>query len=150
MTGAQFPLPVIDDIDTGGHWQAVLRREIAIRVCAGCGEVLHMPTAYCHACGGWNTKWQVVAPRGILYSWTTVYRQIHPAFAAPYTVVLVELTDLPAARLVGHLPGEPDLVAGLEMMATFMDIGDMRVPVWRPAGWPPDAAGAERGQAGQP
>ena len=57
-----------------------------------------MPKAYCHGCGGWSTEWRVVAPRGTLYSWTTVFRQIHPAFLAPYTIALVELTDLSAAR----------------------------------------------------
>jgi len=133
MTDSVFPAPVLDDVDTGGHWQAIQRHELAIRVCTRCGQVLHVPTAYCHACGGWATSWQVVAPRGKLYSWTTVYRQIHPAFPAPYTLVLVELTELPSARLVGHLPGAPELVAGQAMVATFTQVGDISVPVWRPA-----------------
>lgn len=129
----ELALPAVDDLDTGGHWQAARRHELAVRVCARCGRVLHMPKAYCHACGSWDTRWQVVAPVGRLYSWTTVLRQIHPAFPAPYTIVLVELADVPAARLVGHLPGAPELTAGLPMVATFKDIGGISLPVWRPA-----------------
>ncbi len=132
VTRPDPPLPVVDDVDTGGHWEALARHELAIRACATCGQVLHVPKAYCHACGGWSTEWRVVAPRGTLYSWTTVFRQIHPAFPAPYTIVLVEVTDLPGARLIGHLPGEPDLVAGMEMEATFVDFDDVSLPVWHP------------------
>lgn len=97
VTRPDPPLPVVDDVDTGGHWEALACHELAIRACATCGQVLHVPKAYCHACGGWSTEWRVVAPRGTLYSWTTVFRQIHPAFPAPYTIVLVEVTDLPGA-----------------------------------------------------
>jgi hypothetical protein len=64
-----------------------------------------------------------------------VEHQVHPAFPAPYTVVLVELDGTDGARLVGHLPGRPDLVAGQAMVVRFEDAGEgVVLPQWIPAG----------------
>jgi uncharacterized protein len=121
---AERPLPVIDDPDTGGFFESAARGELALRACTGCGAVLHLPRAYCHHCGSWETTWRPVAGRGRLYSWTTVEHQVHPAFPVPYTIVLVDLADEPGARLVGWLPGSPELEAGMEMQATFEPVTD--------------------------
>lgn len=112
-------MPVIDDLDTGGFFEAAARGELTVCACTACGAVLHLPRAYCHRCGSWETTWRPVAGRGRLYSWTTVEHQVHPAFPVPYTIVLVELADEPAARLVGWLPGRPELEPGMEMRASF-------------------------------
>jgi uncharacterized OB-fold protein len=127
------PLPVTDDVDTGGVFAAAARGELAIRMCADCAAVLHVPVAYCHRCNSWNTNWQPVRGTGRLYSWTVVEHQVHPAFPAPYTVVLVELDDHPEARLVGQLPGRPELTVGQPMEAWFERLSDDAVlPQWRP------------------
>ncbi len=125
------PLPVTDDIDTGGFFEAAQRNELAIRVCDGCGAVLHMPRAYCHTCGSWEGHWQPVTGRGRVYSWTTVEHQVHPAFPVPYTVVLIQLDDVPA-RLIGYLPGAPELVEGQPMEVWFETLDDgVVLPQWR-------------------
>jgi hypothetical protein len=127
------PLPVDDDIDTGGFFEAARREELAIRVCDGCGAVLHMPRAYCHTCGSWAGHWQPVSGRGRVYSWTTVEHQVHPAFPVPYTVVLIQLDDV-QARLVGHLPGASELVEGQPMEVWFETLDDgVVLPQWRTA-----------------
>ncbi len=132
---AQRPLPVTEDRDTGGFWAAAREHRLVVRTCAQCGAVLHMPRSYCHSCGTWSEQWTDVAPRGKLYSWSTVEHQVHPGFPVPYTVVLVELDDRPGVRLVGQLPGTPELHAGQAMEAWFDDIDDTTtVPQWRPAG----------------
>ena len=134
-------LPVDDDRDTAGFFEAARRGELAIRVCSQCGAVLHMPRAYCHTCGSWDGRWQPVSGRGEVYSWTVVEHQVHPAFPAPYTVVLVELDDLPA-RLIGYLPGTPELAEGQAMEVWFetLDHGVV-LPQWKPVGSSPDARG---------
>jgi len=125
------PLPVDDDVDTGGFFEAARRHELAIRICDGCGAVLHMPRAYCHTCGSWAGHWQPVAGRGRVYSWTTVEHQVHPAFPVPYTIVLIQLDDV-RARLVGHLPGAPELVEGQPMEVWFETLDDgVVLPQWR-------------------
>lgn len=145
MTRPERPLPVTDDHDTGGFWEATRRGQLAIRTCAGCGHVLHLPKAWCDACGGWDTHWRVVAPTGTLYSWTTTERALRPGFDPPYTVVLVELDDAPGARLVGHLDGRPDLHIGMAMRVRFERIDDDVVLArWEPVpdDVPATAAGA--------
>jgi uncharacterized OB-fold protein len=128
------PVPCTDDPDTGGFWEAAARGELAIRVCSDCGQVLHLPKAYCHGCGSWNTAWQVVAPTGTLYSWTTTERELRPGFVPPYTIVCVELDDAPGVRLVGYLDGRPQLESGMPMSATFeVAQGGVVIPQWQPA-----------------
>jgi uncharacterized OB-fold protein len=126
-------LPVNDDRDTGGFFEAARREELVVRVCDACGTVLHLPRAYCHTCGSWDGHWQPTSGRGRLYSWTTVEHQVHPAFPVPYTIVLIQLDDVPA-RFVGYLPGAPDLAAGQLMEVWFEALDDRTVlPQWRPA-----------------
>ena len=128
------PVPVADDRDTGGFFAAAARGELVVRRCAACARVLHLPRAYCAACGSWEGEWMPVTGRGHLYSWTVAEHAVHPAFEAPYTIVLVELDDEPRVRLVGHLPGAPELVAGQPMEAWFETVDDGTVLVqWRPA-----------------
>jgi uncharacterized OB-fold protein len=127
------PMPVVDDRDTGGIFEAARRGELVIRMCNSCDAVLHVPVAYCHHCGSWDGRWQVAAGTGRLYSWTVVAHQVHPAYPVPYTVVLVELDDHPEARLVGQLPGRPELEPGQPMEAWFERVSDdVVLPQWRP------------------
>ena len=126
-------LPVVDDRDTAGFFEAARDGRLAIRMCNGCDAVLHMPRAYCHHCGSWDGRWQPVAGTGTVHSWTVVDHQVHPSFPVPYTVVLVDLDDVPA-RLVGHLPGTPDLHVGQPMRVWFETLADgVVLPQWAPA-----------------
>ncbi len=59
-----------------------------------------------------------VAGTGTVYSWTVVEHRTHAAFDVPYTAVLVQLDDAPA-RLVGHLPGRPEIRAGQAVRVRF-------------------------------
>ena len=74
---------------------------------------------YCGACQGTDTTWREVAPTGTVHSWTVTRQQLHPAFPVPYTLVLVDLDELPGVRLVGHLDGVPELAPGLACRARF-------------------------------
>jgi uncharacterized protein len=127
------PLPVVDDHDTGGFWEAARRGELVVRRCDSCGTVVHMPMAHCHVCGGWEGHWEPVSGRARVHSWTVVDHQVHPAFPAPYTIVLVDLDDHPGVRFVGHLPGAADLIAGEPVRVRFEELGDGTVlPQWEP------------------
>ncbi len=126
-------VPRDDDRDTGGFFQAARRGELVVRMCNGCDGLLHMPRAYCHTCGSWDGRWQSVAGTGSVYSWTVVTHQVHPFFPVPYTVVLVQLDDVPAARLVGHLPGAYPITAGQPMRVWFETVADgVVIPQWKP------------------
>lgn len=127
-------LPVDDDRDTGGFFEAARRGELVVRACASCGTILHLPRAYCRTCGSWEGHWQPVAGTARLHSWTVVEHQVHPAYPTPYTVVLVELDDAPGVRFVGDVPGRPDLTAGMAMRVRFDEFdGGVTLPQWEPA-----------------
>jgi uncharacterized protein len=126
-------LPVDDDPDTGGFWAAARDHRLVIRVCDGCGAVLHVPRAYCHTCGSWEGHWQPVSGRGRLYSWTVAEHQVHPAYPVPYTIVLVELDDLPHVRMVGSVPGTPELADNQPMQVWWEELDDgVVLPQWEP------------------
>jgi uncharacterized OB-fold protein len=75
-----------------------------------------------------------VSGRAHLYSWTVAEHQVHPSYPVPYTIVLVELDDAPGVRLIGNLPGGPQLVEGMPMQVRFETIDDGAViPQWDPA-----------------
>lgn len=124
------PLPVVDDRDTGGFFEAAGRGELVIRECLDCGFILHLPRAICEQCHSSNTAWRTVRPRGRIYSYSTLERQAHPAFPAPYTVILVELDDVPHARLAGSLPGIPDIAIGMPVSGYFETVGDAPILRW--------------------
>jgi uncharacterized OB-fold protein len=126
-------LPVVDDRDTGGFFEAARRGELVVRACSSCGAVLHVPRAYCKHCGSWEGEWKQVAGTGTLHSWTVVDHQVHPGYPVPYTIVLVDLDDAPV-RLLGHVPGSPDLHDGLPMRVRFDEVADgVVLPQWEPA-----------------
>jgi uncharacterized OB-fold protein len=130
---ADRPVPNTTDPDTGGHFRAAREGELAVRACTHCGQVLHLPKAYCHGCGSWETAWRSVRPAGTLWSYTTTHRQLRAGFDAPYTVVVVDLDEVPGTRLIGHLPGAPELTIGMPMRATFERLDDeVSLPRWEP------------------
>lgn len=132
MTEARL-IPVDDDLDTGPFFAAARRGELAVQHCTRCDSVLHVPKAYCHRCGSWDTGWTVVPGRGELHSWTVVTHQVHPAYPVPYTVVLVKVDDC-GVNLVGSLPGRPTLRLGQPMEVWFDAVGEgVVLPNWRPA-----------------
>lgn len=132
-TPTSRPLPVVDDDETGGFWRAAAEHRLAVRQCGNCSAILHLPKSFCHHCESWDALWRDVSPRGSLYSWTVVRHAIHGAFPAPYTVVLVALDEFPDVRFVGHLPGTPDLSAGIPMHVRFEDVEPgVTIPQWEP------------------
>jgi uncharacterized OB-fold protein len=133
MSDTARVLPVEDDRDTAGFWEAARRKELVVRVCDSCATVLHMPRAYCNHCGSWEGSWKQVSGRGRLHSWTTVTHQVHPSFPVPYTILLVQLEDEPSVRYIGNLPGAPELQEGQELEVWFEELEDgTTIPQWRP------------------
>jgi uncharacterized OB-fold protein len=125
------PTPVTDDPDTGGFFEAAQRGALAVQFCSKCDTPVHLPRPRCLSCGSDELRWGEVNPNGRVYSWTVVAHQVHPAFSTPYTVVLVELADHPAVRLLGHLDGTPDLAVGRSVRATFHPQGPgPAIPHW--------------------
>jgi len=127
-------IPVCDDIDTAGFFEAARQHRLVVRTCGRCQASIHMPVAHCARCGSWEGYWRDVPGRGRLHSWTVVEHQVHPAYPVPYTIVLVDLEGADGVRLVGRLAGAPPLFDGQAMQVQFDSLGDdVVLPNWRPA-----------------
>jgi uncharacterized OB-fold protein len=129
---AEAPLPVTSDPDSQGFFEAAERGELALRFCCACGHTIHLPMSVCDQCHSWNTEWRTVRLRGKVYTFTIAERQVHPAFPAPYAVVLVELDDAPEARLLSHMPGTPALHIGMPVEGFFERVQSVNLLRWRP------------------
>jgi uncharacterized OB-fold protein len=94
--------------------------------CASCGERIFYPRTVCPACTSVDLRVARSAGRGIIHSFTTMYRAGNPTFAddVPYTVVLVDLDE--GVRVIGDLVGsEPNSVEiGLPVEVFFDDVTD--------------------------
>jgi uncharacterized OB-fold protein len=135
MAATGGPLPVVNDPDTAGHFEAAARGVLALCVCSKCATVLHLPRAYCFNCGSHDVEWRAFSGAATLYSWTVVERQLMAAFPAPNTVVVVQLDDAPSVHLIGQLPGRPELRASMPMRVTFDHLADgVVMPNWEVAG----------------
>ena len=131
--GPRRVLPVVDDRDTGGLFEAAREGRLVVRFCQSCDRPLHLPRAYCYHCGSWDTGWREVGGLGTLYAWTVVEHGVHPAWEVPYTVVLVDVDGAPGVRLVGNLPGRPALRVGQAMEVWFDEMGEgVVIPNWVP------------------
>ena len=129
---AAAPLPFVADRETHAFFDAAKEGRLVYRACNDCGRGLHPPTEHCPWCGGWNTAWRTAKGTGRLHAWTTVTHQVHPGFPTPYTLVVVELDDTPDVRMMGRLPGEPQLSAGMPMQVWFEALRDgSMLPNWK-------------------
>lgn len=127
-------LPVEWDRDTGAFFAAARERRLIWRRCNGCGRGNHVPTTACRFCGGTDTEWRQARGTGRLFSRTTVMHQVHPAWPAPYTIVVVTLDEAPDVRLTGRIDSAEAPEIGAAMQVWFEDIDEGRVlPNWRPA-----------------
>jgi hypothetical protein len=131
-------VPVDDDPDTAGFFEAARRGRLALRRCSDCLKVIHMPCGFCRWCESWNVEWHEFDPTATLYSWTTVVHQVHPAYPVPYTILVVELVAERGVHLLGRADGAPaGLAAGQRMEFWIEQLdggGDRLVPMpnWRP------------------
>jgi uncharacterized OB-fold protein len=123
--------PVVDDHDTAGFFDAAGRGVLAIRRCTRCRAALHVPVPVCPYCASAEGAWEPAGTTGTVYSWTVVEHQVHPAFPVPYTVLLVELDELPGVRVLGHLPGRHEPGTGHPVRVRFdpLDEGSA-LPQW--------------------
>ncbi len=98
--GVPLPYPARDR-DTTPFWEAQDRHELCFQRCAQCGHVRYPVGPLCPECRSFDFEWSQSSGKGVIYSYTVVRHQTHPAFPAPYTVLLVELEEGP--RLIAQL-----------------------------------------------
>lgn len=118
MTGV--PRPDREDPLFSPFWDGTDRAELRIQECSACGRVRWPPRPGCVACHSPESTWVAVAGRGRLFSWVGVDHQTVSGLPTPYTIGLVELTDVPI-RMLGRLEGidRSEVVIGMPLAARF-------------------------------
>lgn len=100
-----IPLPATDDPLDAQFWQATLRGELVVQRCHSCGLRRFPPRPCCPGCQSFDVTWDTMSGEGRIWSFAVPHPPLLPSFAsvAPYPVILVELADDPAIRMVGNL-----------------------------------------------
>lgn len=145
MPPAGRPMPRMDGL-TREFYGWCGRGQLRFQRCASCGAWRHVPREMCAQCGDFEWSWARSAGRGHVYTWTTVERPMHPAFAgdAPYAVVVVEMDEgVRLASTVTNCAPE-DLAIGMPVRVVFDASGDVTLPRFERV-----SAGLSRGPAGR-
>ena len=134
-------LPDVAYAEVAPFWEACARGELRIQACASCGRRRMPPRPMCPWCNSFDDKWDLMSGRARVWSVVIPHPPLLPAYGdqAPYNVVVVELEDDPAIRLVGNVvaaAGEPlnsidphTIEIGDEVRAVFAQVAD---DVWLP------------------
>jgi uncharacterized OB-fold protein len=129
------PLPYAD-AESRPYWEYCKKRELRVQSCADCGGIRFPPRPMCPSCNSMKDEWLRMSGKGTIYSWIVVHPPVLPAFAddAPYSVVLVQLDEDPALRLVGNVidVANEDLREGIPVEVVFEDVTDeITLPKWK-------------------
>ena len=103
--------------------------------CAACGRLQFYPRRYCVVCLSDQIAWEIVSGRGTVYSYSTIYRALSPAFKdqVPYIVAAIDLREGPRmmTRLVDCAPA--DVHVGMPVEVAFLrESEEIALPVFRP------------------
>ena len=110
MAASGFVLPGLEDPAARPFWEGTARGELLIQTCADCGTMRMPPRPMCFACRSIRVSWTKASGRGRVWSFVVAHPPLLPAYAefAPYNVIVVELAEDPALRMVGNLVTSTD------------------------------------------
>ncbi len=120
--GLPKPVPAPDGLDAP-FWEAAAEDVLKLQRCNACQHWQWGPEWICHRCLSDDIAFDVVEPRGRIYSFERVWHPVHPALneQGPYIVVLVEFPDYDNVRIIGNLLGDPEqeVIIGAPVKAVF-------------------------------
>ena len=146
-----MPLAISElDVENLEYFRRCADGTFHLQRCAACGLLRYPPTTACPWCASFESSWDPVEGRGVLYSYSEVRHAIQPAFRAhlPYLLLLVELdtqrgqpTADEALRLNGNLVtpdgklAPPELVRsvgiGMRVRMVFTPVAaGLALPQW--------------------
>jgi uncharacterized OB-fold protein len=125
------PRPVINR-DNAGFWEGVREHRLLIQRCTACGTLRHPWLPGCNTCG--HPEWDTIeaSGTGTVHSYVVMHHPPFPAFAPPYAVGLIELTE--GVRMISNVTGVPyDKVRiGMPVRLEFREYDEELVlPVFR-------------------
>jgi len=128
------PKPVVDHLSQP-FWQGCREDRLLIQKCEACGTPRFPPGPMCHACGSERSQWSQASGHGRVYSWIVVRHPIPAEIYAndvPYVVALIELDE--GVRMPSNIVdcAPETVVAGMLVEVCFRDVGEVRLPQFRP------------------
>jgi uncharacterized OB-fold protein len=87
-----IPTPAPSEVSRP-YWEGCARGELLFQRCGDCGAATHTPAAICSACWSTSLAWEPSARRGVVYSWTVVWRPPVPSFVVPYAPAIVAMDE---------------------------------------------------------
>ena len=114
-------------------WEGCARHELLFQRCASCAAANFDPAPACRSCGAVDLRWVPSSGRGVVESWSVVWRPQMPAFAAPYAVAIVALDE--GYAMVSNIIGcdADDVAVGQRVVVEFHPAGEgIVLPYFRP------------------
>lgn len=139
MTSPMRPQPRFPEPDTEAFWDATKRHELTFQRCNSCGETIFYPRRHCTNCGSTDTSSQVSKGEGVVYTFSVVVQNRHPAFKdlGAYAVGYVDLDEgfRLMTNIVGILDPIRDIECGMRVRVRWEDQGEGQVslPMFEPA-----------------
>jgi hypothetical protein len=134
-SGPRFDLPTPDE-STEAWWQGTREGRLRIKRCADCGRAHYYPRPFCPVCWSERVEWEDASGRASLYTYSVVYVNDLPPFAArvPYVAAIVDLAEGPR-MMTNVVDCEFDeLEIGMPLEVTFrQETDEVTLPVFRPA-----------------
>jgi uncharacterized protein len=128
----QIPLPAPTEL-TKPFWKACNERRLTVPRCERCGRRFFRPEWACTHCGSTDWHWVDSSGRGVLYSYTTVFRAPSPAFVTPYVLATIDLDD-GYSMFSNVVDCPPDQVRiGMRLQVVFRPVRpDVLLPMFAP------------------
>jgi uncharacterized protein len=114
-------------------WDGCQRGELLFQRCADCGAATHTPAYICSQCTSRALTWERSSGRGVVYSWTVVWRPQIPAFEVPYAPVIVDMDE--GWQMLSNLVGcaVDDVAVGLPVEVEFHAVASgFQLPYFAP------------------
>ena len=122
-----YPRP---DRDTAPYWEAQRNHELRLQRCSTCAAFRFPVTPLCPECLSFEYDWALCSGHGIVYSYTVVRHQTHPAFPVPYTMLLVELEEGPRVVAQFRAPDGTAVSMGMPVRVEWEDHPHQSLPVF--------------------
>jgi uncharacterized protein len=109
---------------TEPFWDACRERRLIVQRCATCATHVFIPQSFCPECLGTELEWVESSGRGVVVTYTVVWRPQTPAFDAPYVVAVVRL-DEGWEMMTNVVDVDPESVdIGAPVVVRFLDVTD--------------------------
>ena len=110
---------------TAPYWKAAREHRLMLPRCLACGKYHFYPRSHCPFCASRSLAWEPCSGKGVIYSFTEVFRAPSEAFAAdvPYVVAIVALEEGPhlMTRLVLTSGMSPRIDQPVEVLYEDLD-----------------------------